>query len=241
MSERRPSAARPLRRPSTGSRRQGAVRDAAEQRILSDVEAWRAAVVPDADAPLDANDLTYLFRSFVDAMGLDPAIASGVTVNTVHYYRRKDIIDPPDGRTAAARYALRHFWQVAGARLAGHLGLVTLAEAREAMRGADAARLLDFLVARVADARARASLRSPPTVEPDAHTATSSAARPLSRRGKPTAPEPPPAAPAVMIPLPGAAWCVVPASHPAHRSAEAAGELTRALAQALRTHRTSGD
>ena len=55
-------------------------------------------------------------------------------MNTVHYYRRKDIVDPPEGRTAAARYGLRHLWQVAGARLAGHLGLVTLAEARRAMR-----------------------------------------------------------------------------------------------------------
>lgn len=190
--------------------------------------------MPDTDAPLDVDDLTHLLRSFVDAMRLDPAIASGFTVNTIHYYRRKDIIDPPEGRTAAARYRLRHLWQIGGARLAGHLGLVTLAEAREAMRGVDPERLLGFLAARVADAQGRASVRAP-------STPVITDARPLTRRSASVTPENPPAASAVMIPLPGAAWCVVPASHPAHHSAEAAGELARALTQALRNHRTSGE
>jgi hypothetical protein len=41
-----------------------------------------------------------------------------------------------------------------------------------------------------------------------------------------------------MIPLPGNAWCVVPASHAAHRSDDAATDLARALVAALRTHQT---
>jgi hypothetical protein len=196
----------------------------AEQRVLAELDAWRARAVPDAAAPLGAEDLVRLLRDCMAALAMDRAIAEGFTVNTVHYYRRKDIIDPPRGRTASARYALRHLWQIAGARLAGHLGLVTLAEAREAIRSARDATLLSFLAARVADARARTVMRE------DGESSTP-VARPLPRRNA-TAPQ----RAAVMIALPGDAWCIVPAEHEAHRSREAAGELARALAVALRAN-----
>jgi hypothetical protein len=191
--------------------------------VRAELEAWRARAVPDAAAPLDAEDLVRLLRDCVDALGLDPAIAAGLTVNTVHYYRRRDVIDPPEGRTAAARYRLRHLWQVAGARLAGHLGLVTLAEARDAMRGADETALVAFLAARVADARAREAVRTTaaaPNEVPRALPARAAAAAPTATA-------------AVMIALPGDAWCVVPAEHPARRSPAAAQALAHALAQAL--------
>lgn len=189
----------------------------AQRQVIAELGAWRARAVPDAAAPLESDDLVRLLRDLVAALGLDPAIASEFTVNTVHYYRRKDIIDPPEGRTTASRYSLRHLWQVAGARLAGYLGLVTLAEARTAMRDAGDDALVDFVAARVADARARESVRRAPSA--------------AAERGAPRAL---PGA-ATMIPLPGDAWAVVPASHAAHRSPEAARALARALASALKT------
>ena len=203
----------------------------AEQRALKELQAWRVRAVPDVTAPLAADDLVRLLRDCVTALELDSAIAVGFTVNTVHYYRRKDIIDPPDGRTAAARYDIRHVWQVAGARLAGHLGLVTLAEARSAIRDADATTLLGFLAARVADARAGQALRggdhplasAKPIVRPLPGVAQSAAAAVTD---------------ALMIALPGDAWCVIPATHRAHRSREAADALARALAAALHNNRT---
>jgi hypothetical protein len=190
------------------------------RQVRSELEAWRARAVPDPDAPLDSDDLVRLFGELVAALGLAPEIAAEFSSNTVHYYRRKDIIDPPEGRTTAARYGVRHLWQIAGARLAGHLGLVTLAEARDAMRDADADALLEFVAARVADARGRASLRRPARA---AESATG--ARPLHGA-------------ATMIPLPGDAWAVVPASHAAHHSPEAARALARALASARKNDRT---
>lgn len=189
--------------------------------VGAELEAWRARAVPDDAAPLESEDLVRLLQDLVSALGLDPAIASEFTVNTVHYYRRKDIIDPPEGRTAASRYALRHLWQVAGARLAGYLGLVTLAEARAAMRGAKDDTLVEFVAARVADARARDSVRRPPAVVAERDSG------PRALRGA-----------ATMIPLPGDAWAVVPASHAAHHSPEAARALARALAIALKNDRT---
>jgi hypothetical protein len=214
-------------------------RDNAERVALGELEAWRARAVPDASAPLDADDLPRLLRDCLSALRLDPAVADGFTVNTVHYYRRKDIIDPPEGRTAAARYAIRHLWQIAGARLAGHLGLVTLAEARAAMRGADTPALLAFLAARVADARARAAVRSQGGSGETATPNPSPAVRPLAQPSA-AAPASAPEA-AMMIPLPGDAWCIVPASHAAHHSTQAAGALVRALADALHKHRTPGE
>jgi hypothetical protein len=199
------------------------VRAAAEQQASQELLSWRAAAVPDA-APLDADDLVRLLRECIAVLGLDPAVSRDFSVSTVHYYRRKDIIDPPDGRTAAARYDIRHLWQIAGARLAGYLGLVTLAEAKQAMRGTSESALVAFLAARVADARARDAVRSR-HVAP----AATAAARPLPRRPAPRSR----AVHATIIPLTGEAWCVLPAAHPAHASAAAAEELVRALADAL--------
>src|SRR5439155_17602088 len=108
----------------------------------------------DPAAPLDADDVARLVRDCFHALGIDAA-GDNFSVNTVHYYRRKDILDEPEGRTSSARYALRHVWQAAGARLAGFLGLVTLAEARERIRGANEDTLRPFIAARVADARRR--------------------------------------------------------------------------------------
>src|SRR5262249_48126482 len=181
----------------------------AERAVLAELDAWCQSNVPDVSAPLDADDLVRLLRALVAALGLDRAVSADFSVNTVHYYRRKDIIDPPVGRTVAARYEIRHLWQIAGARLAGALSLVTLAEARAALRGAAQSELLAFVAARVVDARARDAVRAPRAAE-------TGAARPLPARTS---------APATMIPLPGNAWCVVPASHAAHRSDEAASEL----------------
>lgn len=222
-----------LARPVVDPARRGA-----EELALQELEAWRARTVPDATAPLDAEDLVRLLRDCIAALELDPAITAGFTVNTVHYYRRKDVIDPPDGRTAAARYGLRHLWQIAGARLAGYLGLVTLAEARSEMRVGDTAALLEFLAARVADARARHAMRS--VVRPALHEPASTA-RPLpgAIHSVSSVPSIPPTEPALMIALPGNAWCIVPAAHEAHRSREAAAELTRALDTALRATRTT--
>lgn len=205
----------------------------AEQRAVKELQAWRARAVPDVTAPLAADDLVRLLRDCINALHLDTAIAAGFTVNTVHYYRRKDIIDPPDGRTAAARYDIHHVWQVAGARLAGHLGLVTLAEARSAIREADTTTLLNFLAARVADARAGQALRAidrpvaatKPSVRPLPGVAQSSPSGPLMTE-------------ALIIALPGDAWCVIPATHRAHRSRDAADALARALATALHNNRT---
>ena len=215
-----------------------AARRDAVQLALRDLEAWRARTVLHDTAPLDADDLVRLLRDCIAALDLDPAIASGFTVNTVHYYRRKDIIDPPEGRTASARYQLRHLWQVAGARLAGYLGLVTLAEARSEMRSADTAALLDFLAARVADARARIVMRS--ATRP-ASGESEPKVRPLpgGARPSPAATPPPLPEPALMIALPGNAWCIVPAAHEANRSGQAAAELARALDAALRNIRVS--
>jgi len=202
----------------------------AERAALAELDAWRASNVPDVAAPLDADDLVRLLRSLIESLGLDPAVSADFSVNTVHYYRRKDIIDPPVGRTVAARYEIRHLWQVVGARLAGALSLVTLAEARAALRGSPSSGLLAFVAARVVDARARAAVRAPRVATATVET---SSARPL-----PTRPLATRTAPATMIPLPGNAWCVVPASHAAHRSDDAATDLARALVAALRTHQT---
>jgi len=212
----------------------GPTRRDAEQLASKELQAWRARTVPDSTAPLSADDVVRLLRECIAALELDPTIAAGFTVNTLHYYRRKDIIDPPGGRTAAARYDIRHLWQIAGARLAGHLGLVTLAEARSEIRDADTPTLLNFLAARVADARARQAMRAPTGA---AALVGAKAVRPLPGAATPASP-PGMTGPALMIALPGNAWCIVPAAHDAHRSREAAGALARALATALRDNRT---
>lgn len=217
-----------------------------ERMAVAELEAWRTRVLPDPSAPMDAETLARLVRECYDALGIDDGVGAGFSVNTVHYYRRKDILDEPAGRTSAARYDVRHLWQAIGARLAGHLGLVTLAEARVAIRGADTQSLVAFVAARVVDARARQRLRQTsgavtvarPLALRDLSTesASAAAARPLpgvlTRDPTPTVPEP--SSSSVVISLPGDAWCIVPASHPAHRSASAAREVVTALAAALR-------
>jgi hypothetical protein len=213
----------------------GPERVEAERRTVAELDAWRAQALPDVSAPLDADALARLVRSCFSALGIE---ASDFSVNTVHYYRRKDILDAPAGRTSAARYDLRHVWQAAGARLAGHLGLVTLAEARTMMRGADERTLVAFVAARVVDARARVHLRTGSAVRarplPGAYPASPAApaARPLVADASPAFQRG--GVPAVVIPLAGDAWCVVPNGHPAHHSPISALELVRALAAALR-------
>ena len=219
----------------------------AERIVASELEAWRASAIPDASASFDAEALAGLVRDCCAALGVDPDVGAGFSVNTVHFYRRKDILDEPAGRTSAARYDVRHLWQAVGARLAGHLGLVTLAEAREVIRGADEATLLVFVAARVVDARARARMRAVttrpvqlasrrPTEEEPAVIARplpgvrATAALAATRTVSPDIPAPQ----ARVIPLPGEAWCIVPASHPAHSSASSARELVLSLADALR-------
>ena len=215
---------------SNGER--SAERVEAERLVVDELDAWRMRMLPDASAPLDADALARLVASCFHTLGID---ASDFSVNTVHYYRRKDILDAPAGRTSAARYDLRHVWQAAGARLAGHLGLVTLAEARSMMRGADERALVAFVAARVVDARARVHLRkvsAPVQARPlPGVYAAASAARAVApdvvsaQRG---------GVPALVIALGGDAWCVLPASHPAHHSSTAALQLVRELASALR-------
>lgn len=199
-------------------------RAGAERQVIAELEAWRRRAIPDAAAPLDAEDVARLVPACFDALGIDPEVGRDFSVNTVHYYRRKDVLDAPVGRTSAARYGVRHVWQAAGARLAGYLGLVTLSEARAVMRGADERTLMAFVAARVLDARARQHLR-----RPAAMASTTPRARPLPG----VASAPAQTAPATVIPLPGEAWCIVPSSHPAHRSSAAARELVEALAAAL--------
>ena len=220
--------------PMAESVERSADRMEAERRAVAELEAWRAHALPDASAPLDAEALARLVVSCLATLGIDVADFS---VNTVHYYRRKDILDAPAGRTSAARYDIRHVWQAAGARLAGHLGLVTLAEARSMMRGADERTLVAFVAARVADARARVHLRKVSAVRarplPGAHAAAP-AQRALFVEGAVTGSPHRGTIPAVVIPLAGEAWCVLPASHPAHHSTASAVQLLRELASALR-------
>jgi hypothetical protein len=183
---------------SRRAKRPGAVMpDERITEIERELEAWRARAVPHASAPLDAEDIARLVRDCFVALGVDGHTGESFSVHTVHYYRRKEILDAPEGRTSAARYALRHVWQAAGARLAGQLGLVTLAEARTKMRGADDDALRRFVASRVADVRARqaarqaghpvATLEAPrplraTPVEPRAATVVASAARPASEQ-----------------------------------------------------------
>ena len=202
-----------------------AARTEARQQVIAELDAWRARSVP-SDAPLEADDVARLVRAGFESLGIDAEVAADVSVSTVHYYRRKDILDAPQGRTSSARYGVRHVWQAMGARLAGQLGLVTLAEAKKVLRGADEETLKQFVAARVLDARARVSIR-----------ASQMQARPLpgvvaprdsgvgTRDSGTAAPR--------LIPLPGDAWCIVPQSHAAHRSPTAAHELVDALATAL--------
>src|SRR4051812_38849287 len=136
-----------------------AMRAEAVREIERELDEWRARAVPDPSMPLEADDIARLAGNCLTSLGLDEAASSSMTVNTVHFYRRKEILDAPEGRTSAARYTVRHLWQAVGARLAGQLGLLTLAEARVAMSGRGERVLLAFVAERVFDARARQAAR----------------------------------------------------------------------------------
>ncbi|HEX4681326.1 MAG TPA: hypothetical protein VH277_01385 [Gemmatimonadaceae bacterium] len=202
------------RRRSPGSHAVGRLNE-----IERELERWRKRAVPDANAPLDADDVARLARDCFATFDLHAA-AESFSVNTVHYYRRKDVLDEPEGRTAAARYALRHVWQAVGARLAGHLGLVTLAEARDAIRDAAEEDLRRFVAARLADARAREAARQP-AVD----------ARPLG--GEPAAAARSSPLTATVVPLGQNALCLIPSGHEALRSPGAARQLVNSLARQL--------
>ena len=95
--------------------------------------------------------------------------------------------------------------------------------------------LLGFVAERVLDARARQAARraAPPVVmaRPLAPVAASlTVIRPLPSSGDRSRAA---GMEAIVVSLPGDAWCVIPAAHAAHRSATAARALGRALADAL--------
>jgi len=218
-----------------------AMRTEAVRQAERELEAWRVRAIPDRSAPLDADDVARLVRDCLHALALDH-VGADFSVNTVHYYRRKDILDAPEGRTSAARYGLRHLWQAVGARLAGQLGLVTLAEAREAMRDESEAALAAFVAERVADARARHAVRrasvtaldARPLVSSSRSTATANIVTAAPRVATPETALPS-GIPSIVFQLPEGAWCVLPAAHPARHSADGARALARALVEALRT------
>jgi len=238
-----------------------AVPDERVVEIEQELEAWRQRALPDANVPLDADDVARLVRDCYLALALDDVAGDSFSVHTVHYYRRKEILDAPEGRTSAARYTLQHVWQAAGARLAGQLGLLTLAEARANMRGADEVTLRRFVAARVADARGRRAarvaarqasppaanyarpLRATPSDAAGGMLATAKAVHYASAPASVNVVLPPPsgdftyppidATRAVVLSLGGSALCLIPESHPALRSASAARSLVSALADAL--------
>ena len=226
-----------VRREAVAPVRSAARADAVRE-IERELEAWRARAIPDPSTPLEADDVARLVGDCLTTLGLDEATSSSFTINTVHFYRRKEILDAPEGRTSAARYTVRHLWQAVGARLAGQLGLLTLAEARDAMSGRGERVLLAFVAERVLDARARQAARRgavPVVMARPLAPAAASASNLTSPRALsvPPAPDGAGLTQATVIALPGDAWCVVPLSHPAHRSDAAARALGRALADAL--------
>ena len=81
---------------SNGER--SAERIEAERVVVGELDAWRARMLPDPSAPLDAEALAQLVVSCLTTLGID---VPDFSVNTVHYYRRKDILDAPAGRTSA--------------------------------------------------------------------------------------------------------------------------------------------
>jgi hypothetical protein len=225
-----------VRREASAPVRSAARADAVRE-IERELDAWRSRVVPDPTTPLEADDVARLVGDCLTTLGLDEAASSSFTINTVHFYRRKEILDAPEGRTSAARYTVRHLWQAVGARLAGQLGLLTLAEARDAMSGRGERVLLAFVAERVLDARARQATRRGASqvvrarpLAPAAVASGLTSARPLAASPASDAHSD---SQAMMIALPGDAWCVVPLTHPAHRSEAAARALGRALGDAL--------
>lgn len=108
---------------------------------------------------------------------------------------------------------------------------MTLAEARDVIRGSRVDDAMTFLAARVADARAREVVRT--TTNPVEEERRPLESTSIARAGAPMLTN------ATVVTLPGSAWCVVPATHAAHRSPDAARALARALVEALTQHRTS--
>jgi len=103
--------------------------------------------------------------------------------------------------------------------------LVSLAEARDALRGADEQTLIEFVAARVADARGRDAARR------DASMSVADA-RPL-RAAPPVYKPAPTAITATIVPLGGNAMCIIPAAHDALRNPADARALVDALATAV--------
>ena len=228
-----------VRREASAPVRSAARADAVRE-IERELDAWRSRVVPDPTTPLEADDVARLVGDCLTTLGLDEAASSSFTINTVHFYRRKEILDAPEGRTSAARYTVRHLWQAVGARLAGQLGLLTLAEARDAMSGRGERVLLAFVAERVLDARARQATRRGASPVVRARPLTPAVVASGLTSARPLVPSPATGArnahavsQAMMIALPGDAWCVVPLTHPAHRSEAAARALGNALGDAL--------
>src|SRR5262245_56456204 len=65
-------------------------RAAFELAVVGELEAWRVSAIPDPSAPLGAEDVARLVRECFAALEIDPDVGADVSVNTVHYYRRKD-------------------------------------------------------------------------------------------------------------------------------------------------------
>ena len=68
---------------SNGER--SAERVEAERVVIGELDAWRARMLPDPLAPLDADALATLVASCLHTLGID---VPDFSVNTVHYYRR---------------------------------------------------------------------------------------------------------------------------------------------------------
>jgi hypothetical protein len=91
------------------------------------------------------------------------------------------------------------------------------------------------VAARVVDARARAHLRKPtPRARPLPGVYPTAPANRMLTADVPAQAQRGIGIPSVVIPLDGDAWCVLPASHPAHHSTASALRLVRELAAALR-------
>src|SRR5256885_17086547 len=71
--------------------------------IERELEAWRARAVPDRSMPLEADDVARLVGDCLVALGLDEEVAWGFPVNTVLFFRRRDILLSPMGTTMGPR------------------------------------------------------------------------------------------------------------------------------------------
>src|SRR5215207_2288549 len=85
---------------ASDTRSPDSVADARLTSVEAELDRWRERAVPDPAAPLDADDVARLVRDCFESLGVSAA-GDGFSVNTVHYYRRKDILDEPVGRTSS--------------------------------------------------------------------------------------------------------------------------------------------